>query len=159
MRTSQLIDNVDDRAGQHYVCAELCKRGIANSLLPENFPHDDIFVGNKESRAASGYIQVKVCHPDQSETFTLRETEAKWGAEASNKFCVFVRLGATWNNEPPRFWIALKREVSDLCVAHSANRTPNWERRFNPADFPLNWVSRWSMFDAYRPVNAMPQDA
>jgi hypothetical protein len=159
MRTSQLIADVGGRAGGHFVCAELSKRGITNALLPENFPEDEIVLSSKESRTKSGYIQVKVCHPDQSEAFMLRETEARWGAEASNKFCVFVWLGATWNNEPPRYWIARKREVGDLCVAHSAKGISNWERRFKPADFPQNWENRWSLFDVYRPLNAMLQDA
>ena len=159
MPRPQLTNSSDDRAGAYYVCAELSKRGVINALLPDNSPNDDILLGSNEGGERSGYIKVKVCHPDRSETFMLRTLEAAWDAEGSNKFCVFVWLGATWNNKSPRYWVAYKREVSDLCIAHSATKTHHWERRFNPADLPQNWENRWSLFEMYGAVSAMFQDA
>jgi hypothetical protein len=145
MKTHHKINKIAGRAGANLVCAELFKLGIANLLVPEDFPDDDILLSGPQ--ATSGYIQVKTCHTDES--FILRETEARWGKKASNEFCVFVSVGATWSNEPPRYWIALKREVGDLCVAHSANET-SWVGRFRAADLPMNWEYRWSLFDLYQ---------
>jgi len=82
----------------------------------------------------------------------LRETNEAWCSEPPNKFCVFVWLGAPGTYEPPRYWIALKSEVGEACIRHSAHGTENWERRFFPHDFPQHWENRWSLFDAYRPA-------
>jgi hypothetical protein len=93
--------------------AELSKRGIPNALLPENFPHDDILVSNKDG-TLSGYVQVKACHPDRSASFYLTEHEEAWRSEGPNKFCVLVWLGEIATHSPPRYWIALKREVATV---------------------------------------------
>ncbi len=61
MRTPQWIKNLGGHAGEHFVCAELSKRGIPNALLPENFPHDDIMVSDRDGMRTA-YIQVKACH-------------------------------------------------------------------------------------------------
>jgi len=150
MKTHYEINKIAGGAGENLVCAELFKLGIANLLVPDDFPDDNILLSGPQ--ATPGYIQVKTCHPDGS--FILRETEARWGKKASNEFCVFVSVGATSNNEPPRYWIAFKREVGDLCVAHSANET-SWVGRFRAADLPLNWEYRWSLFDRYQSASGM----
>lgn len=151
MATPQWIKKLGGHAGELFVAAELSKRGIPNSLLPENFSDDDILVGNKEGTHI-GFVQVKACHPDRSKSFILRETDEKWHGDASDNVFVFVWLGKTATNEPPRYWIATKAEVGAACVAHSAHGTHNWERRFFPADFPEAWEGRWSLFDRFRPT-------
>jgi hypothetical protein len=151
MRTPQWIKNLGGHAGEHFVCAELSKRGIPNALLPENFPHDDIMVSDRDGMRTA-YIQVKACHPDRSKSFILREANEAWCSEPPNKFCVFVWLGAPGTYEPPRYWIALKSEVGEACIRHPAHMTENWERRFFPHDFPQHWENRWSLFDTYRPA-------
>jgi hypothetical protein len=50
-RTPQWIKKLGGHAGELFVSAELSKRGIPNSLLPENFSDDDILVGNKDGTA------------------------------------------------------------------------------------------------------------
>jgi hypothetical protein len=158
MRTPQWVKKLGDHAGEHFVCAELSKRGIPSALLPENFPHDDIMISNRDG-TRTAYIQVKACHPDRSDSFILRETDEAWCSEEANKFCVFVWLGMPSSNEAPRYWIAQKKEVGELCIRHSAHGTTNWERRFFPDDYPGNrtrlpnqWKDRWSLFDPYRPA-------
>ena len=150
MRTPQWIKKLGGHAGELYVCAEFSKRGIPNALLPENFSDDDVLIGDKTGTHV-GFVQVKACHPDRSSTFILRETDEKWQAASDREFCIFVWLGSPKTDQPPRYWIALKRVVGDACAAHSAHGTTNWERRFSPKDFPSEWVDRWSLFEHFCP--------
>lgn len=165
MATPQWIKKLGGHAGELFVCAELSKRAIPNALLPENFADDDILVGNKAATQI-GFVQVKACHPDRSKSFILRETQEAWRSAADNQFCALVWLGRTNTYEAPRYWLALKREVGELCLAHAAHGTSNWERRFFPPDavapsgsgtkqrmfLPSAWENRWSLFDKFRPT-------
>lgn len=150
MATPQWIKKLGGHAGELFVCAELSKRGIPNALLPENFSDDDILVGSKDA-SQTGFVQVKACHPDRSQSFILRETHEAWGTDESENVCVFVWLGSVKTNEGPRYWIATKREVGAACMAHTAHGSSNWERRFYPKDLPEEWEDRWSLFDRFRP--------
>ena len=150
MPTPQWIKKLGGHAGELYVAAELSKRGIPNSLLPENFSDDDILIGRKDGDSV-GFIQVKACHPDRSSTFILRENNEEWVNAPDNQFVVFVWLGSPKTNESPRYWIALKRDVGLLCVDHSAHGTDNWERRFSPKGFNPNWENNWNAFKQFFP--------
>lgn len=150
MATPQWIKKLGGHAGELYVAAELSKRGIPNSLLPENFSDDDILIGKKEGEETA-FIQVKSCHPDRSATFILRETEESWVNAPRNQFVIFVWLGSPVKNEPPRYWIAHKNEVGTLCKKHHAHGTKNWERRFYPKMFPASWENNWDVFVRFMP--------
>ena len=153
MRTPNWIKKLGGHAGELYVCAELSKRGIPNALLPENFTDDDILVGNKGATHIA-YVQVKSCHPDRSTTFILRKENEKWqSANGVNQFCVFVWLGKPDSFEAPKYWLAKKNEVGDLCVGHPAHETDNWERRFSPDKLPAKWKDNWSLFDEFLPAD------
>lgn len=92
-----------------------------------------------------------------SKSFWVTEKEEAWRAERSNKFCVLVWLGETETHEPPRYWIAFKRKVGELCAGplrEQNKSTLNTERRLLVKNVPTNWENRWSLFDAYRPVDA-----
>jgi hypothetical protein len=93
MATEQWIKKLGGHAGELYVAAELSKRGIVNSLLPENFSDDDIIAGSKDGKNVC-FIQVKSCHPDRGKTFPLRDTHEKWKGAPDNQFVVFVWLGS-----------------------------------------------------------------
>ena len=150
MATPQWIKKLGGHAGELYVAAELSKRGIPNSLLPENFSDDDILIGGKGGQVV-GYVQVKACHPDRSSTCVLHHSDEKWIAAPDNQFVGFVWLGSLKNNEPSKFWVAMKRDVGALCVGHSAHGTSNWERRFAPAAFDPKWEGNWDAFAAFYP--------
>lgn len=150
MPTPQWIKKLGGHAGELYVAAELSKRGIPNSLLPENFSDDDILIGKKDGEGVA-FIQVKACHPDRSSTFILRETDEKWIKAPDNQFVVFVWLGSPKKNEPPKYWVAKKCEVGAVCVGHAAHGTSNWERRFSPRDFDPKWEGNWNEFAAFFP--------
>lgn len=150
MATPQWIKKLGGHAGELYVAAELSKRGIPNSLLPENFSGDDVLLGRKDGSEVA-FIQVKSCHPARSSTFILRETDEAWIEAPDNQFVVFVWLGAPSKNESPRFWIAKKKEVGVLCREHSAHGTKNWERRFQPKHFPAKWENNWNAFSRFFP--------
>jgi hypothetical protein len=150
MPTPQWIKKLGGHAGELYVAAELSKRGIPNSLLPENFSDDDILIGKKDGESVA-FIQVKACHPDRSSTFILRETDERWIAAPDNQFVVFVWLGSPKTNEPPRYWIAKKRDVGAVCVQHAAHGTSNWERRFSPSNFDPKWEGNWNEFATFFP--------
>lgn len=147
MRTEQWIKKLGGHAGELFVAAELSKRGIPNALLPENFSDDDLLAGSKDGTAVC-FIQVKACHPDRSRTFILRETDEKWCGAPANQFVVFVWLGSAAKNEPPRYWIALKRDVGQACVDHHSHGTTNWERRFDPEKLPTAWIDDWDAIRA-----------
>jgi hypothetical protein len=151
MATPQWIKKLGGHAGELYVCAELSKRDIPNALLPENFSDDDILIGDKAATCIT-FIQVKACHPDRSQSFILRETHEKWTSEPVNHYCAFVWLGRPSIFEPPRYWLAKKKEVGEACLNHPAHGTPNWERRFYPSDLPREWENRWSLFDEFKPA-------
>ncbi|NLI12212.1 hypothetical protein [Pelotomaculum propionicicum] len=150
MKTPQWIKKLGGHAGELYVAAELSKRGISNSLLTENFSHDDILAGNKDGTELC-YIQVKSCHPDLSHAFILKESEEGWVNAPDNQFVVFVWLGSPKKSESPRFWIATKKEVGEACI-RQYHGTKNWERRLtmekglNPA-----WENNWDVFKKYMP--------
>jgi len=150
MRTPQWIKKLGGHAGELYVAAELSKRGIPNSLLPENFSDDDILLGKKDG-SETAYIQVKSCHPDRANSFILRKTNEKWVSAPDNQFVVFVWLGSPKKNEPPRYWIASKKEVGEACVEHPAHGTSNWERRFSLKRLNPEWEDNWRVFEKYMP--------
>jgi len=150
MRTPQWIKKLGGHAGELYVAAELSKRGIPNSLLPENFSEDDILIGRKDG-SEIGYIQVKSCHPDRANTFILRETHEQWINAPDNQFVIFVWLGSPKRNEGPKYWIAPKKEVGNSCIKHPAHGTENWERRFSPKDFDPNWENNWDVLKKFMP--------
>lgn len=147
MKTPQWVKKLGGHAGELYVAAELSKRGIPNALLPENFSDDDILVGGKDGSALC-FVQVKACHPDRSRSFILKIENENWQDAPTNQFVVFVWLGSPRGNEPPRYWVAFKREVGVACIAHSAHGTKNWERRFDPKDFPAAWRDNWAIIEA-----------
>ncbi len=153
MVTANWIKKLGGHAGELFVCGELSKRGIPNALLPENFSDDDILVGNKEGTLVA-FVQVKSCHPGRSKSFILRETHEAWRAAPENQYCAFVWLGLPATFEPPRYWLATKRKVGEMCTNHPAHGSDNWERRFFPSDFPPAWENQWSLFDAFRPREA-----
>jgi hypothetical protein len=150
MRTPQWIKKLGGHAGELYVAAELSKRAIPNSLLPENFSDDDILVGKKDGSDA-GFIQVKSCHLDRANTFILRETHEQWVNAPDNQFVIFVWLGSPKKNESPRYWIAPKKDVGNACVRHSSHGTENWERRFSPKHLDPKWENNWDVFKKYMP--------
>jgi hypothetical protein len=162
MRTEQWVKNLSGHAGELFVCAELSKRGILAVLLPRNFTGEDIMISSPQG-GEPGFVQVKSCHPDRSHSFLLTESADKWCDDAApDHYCVFVWLGRTKGKEPddpPRYWIATKQEVGELCANHTARQTANWERRFRPPDaggkhrnvLRSEWLNRWSLFHKYEP--------
>jgi len=150
MATEQWIKKLGGHAGELYVAAELSKRGIPNSLLPENFSDDDILIGTKDGRDMA-FIQVKACHPDRSRTFILKESEEKWVKAPDNQFVVLVWLGSPAKNESPQYWIATKNAVGEACAQHAAHGTKNWERRFFLKDLNQDWKDNWILFKRYMP--------
>lgn len=150
MRTPQWVKKLGGHAGELYVAAELSKRGIPNSLLPENFSDDDILIATKDGHAM-GFLQVKACHPDRAETFILKEEDERWADAPENQYVAFVWLGSPGRSECPRYWIATKREVGQACIEHHAHGTHNWERRFFPKDLPPEWKDNWSLFKRFMP--------
>ncbi len=162
MRTNQWIKKLGGHAGELYVAAELSKRGIPNSLLPENFSDNDIMFGGKNGKGY-GFIQVKSCHPDRSETFRLEAKHEEWQDAQENEFVALVWLGKTKTNESPIYWIATKREVGKKCIEARPTKSEHTERRLAPdidtklapswkyARLDKAWRGNWSVFERYRP--------
>jgi hypothetical protein len=150
MATPQWIKKLGGHAGELYVAAELSKRGIPDSLLPENFSDDDLLIGKKDGSIV-GFIQVKSCHPDRSTSFILRASEEKWVNAPDNQYVVFVWLGSPYKNESPRYWISKKKDVGAACLNHGAHGTENWERRFYPKDLNPTWGNNWDVFAPFAP--------
>ena len=121
-----------------------------NSLLPENFSEDDILIGKKDGKLI-GYVQVKACHPDRSNSFILRENHERWSNADNNQFVVFVWLGSPSKTQSPRYWVTTKREVGKACINHPAHGTDNWERRFGLERLNPIWENNWDLFKKYLP--------
>ncbi|MGA2621703.1 MAG: hypothetical protein ABSF26_29225 [Thermoguttaceae bacterium] len=149
MATSQWIKKLGGHAGELYMAAELSKRGIPNSLLPENFSGNDLLAG-KKGGSEMCFIQVKSCHPDRARTFILTEENEEWENAPDNQIVAFVWLGSPSRNEGPKYWIALKADVGKACKDHSAHGTANWERRFRLTDLKPEWENNWALFDRLR---------
>jgi len=154
-RTPQWIKKLGGFAGELYVAAEFAKRGICVSLLPENFPDDDLMIASRNSSKIS-YVQVKACHPQRSSTFILHATDEKWSEPSESKnrerFVVFVDLGNPANNESPSYWIATRMDVGKACISHPAHGTNNWERRFSKGALDAKgWKDDWSLFNQFLP--------
>jgi hypothetical protein len=151
VRTPQWIKKLGGHAGELYVAAELSKRGIPNSLLPENFSDDDLMAGEKDGSNMC-FIQVKSCHPDRSQSFILSKSSDSWADAPDNRFVVFVWLGSPSTNEAPRYWIARKSEVGLECTRRGAQYgVNNWERRFWLRDMNPVWENNWLLFAQYLP--------
>lgn len=150
MKTPQWVKKLGGHAGELYVAAELSKRGIPNSLLPENFSDDDILIGKKDGSKV-GYIQVKSCHPDRANSFLLRQTHEQWIDAPNNQYVILVWLGSARSNGKPRYWVALKREVGQACMNLPSHGTDNWERRFLARHLNPEWEDRWGLFSDYMP--------
>lgn len=151
MATPQWIKKLGGHAGEQFVAGELSKRGIPNALLPENFSDDDIIVGSKLNESIVGYIQVKSCHPDRSDSFLLTESAEVWAKDnRQSSYCILVWLGKTTERDPPRYWIAYKHEIGTLCLSLGSHGTSNWERRLYTEDLPREWESRWELFNIYQ---------
>lgn len=151
MSTPQWIKKLGGHAGELYVAAELSKRGIPNSLLPENFSDDDILIGKKNGESI-GYIQVKACHPDRAKSFILKQADEAWVNADKNQFVVFVWLGSPKKNESPQYWIARKNEVGQACIDHPQHKSSNWDRRFNPNDLNPTWKNNWDLLKDFFPL-------
>ena len=154
MRTPQWIKKLGGHAGELYVAAELSKRGIANALLPENFSDDDIIFGNKGGEVL-GYIQVKSCHPDRSNSWRLDVKNEEWVNAQKNEFIVLVWLGSPSKNESPRFWVATKQEVGKHLMKDPAHGTNNTERRIQLQHknqvlvIHKKWENNWSLLENF----------
>ncbi len=166
MKTEHWIKKLGGTAGEHYVAAELSKRGIPNALLPENFSDNDIILGGKNGKAF-GYIQVKSCHPDRANTFRLNEKNEAWVNAKDNEYVVFVWLGSQKKqNSHPAYWIARKKDVGAFCIRHRPKEPSNTERRYAPDEesklvpktshprIPKEWrTNGWDMFSEYMPAS------
>ncbi len=157
MRTPQWVKKLGGHAGELYVQAELSKRGIPNAPLPENFSDDDIIFAGKAG-VKVGYIQVKACHPDRSDSLFLTANSENWIDAPENQLVVFVWLGSPAKNESPRYWVARKSEVGKACLSHPAHGTNNWERRFFPKhvdprlQLDPSWENNWTPLREYAQV-------
>lgn len=154
MPTPQWIKKLGGHSGELYVAAELSKREIVNALLPENFSDNDIIFGRKSGEKI-GYIQVKSCHPDRSNNWRLSAKNEEWINTDKNEFVVFVWLGSPRKSEPPRYWIATKKEVGAHCKNDPAHGTSNSERRIqlnhrNPKlVIHKEWENNWDLLTEF----------
>lgn len=116
-------------AGEHYVCAELARRGWAASLTRDGLARTDILAVNAESRAMIE-VQVKTAHliptwPMGANGIVPSKTDREW--------FVFVLLGEL--PVQPRCWI-LPRDhvVAGTWITHMAWLTsPDAKRPRNTA--------------------------
>ena len=74
MATPQWIKKLGGHAGELYVAAELSKRGIPNSLLPENFSDDDILIGAKDRQDFATFKLRLAIRTDRRLSFSARLT-------------------------------------------------------------------------------------
>lgn len=89
------------RAGEHYVAAELNRRGAYAVTVAGNMPRIDVMASNTE-RTRTVTIQVKTCRFGDWQT-SIDEGKKCDSVQDETRFWVFVRLGP--DNNPPDYFV------------------------------------------------------
>lgn len=89
------------RAGEHYVAAELNRRGSYAVTFAGNMPRIDVMASNTE-RTRTVTIQVKTCRFGDWQT-SIDEGKKCDSVQDETRFWVFVRLGP--DNNPPDYFV------------------------------------------------------
>lgn len=89
------------RAGEHYVAAELNRRGAYAVTFAGNMPRIDVMASNTE-RTRTVTIQVKTCRSGDWQT-SIDEGKKCDSVQDEIRFWVFVRLGP--DNKPSDYFV------------------------------------------------------
>lgn len=144
-------------AGSLLVAGELEKRGILVNVLPETFEDYDLLIGKKGGDLL-GTVQVKSCHPDRmahgQDSIELGRKSNSWSEAKEHDYVAVVWLGSILSLEPPKYWIATKKEVGNYIRMF---QWPNREHRFGLVSGsryrPLKpeWKNNWRVFAEFQP--------
>jgi hypothetical protein len=138
--------NMVATAGEHYVCAELCRRNILALLTPKNNPLFDVLASDPEGRRTVA-IQVK--------TMSLRNDQGwKVGVDLSikrhnpNLFVVLVNMRPDGSND---FYVYEHDSISDRLDQLYADYIAKPKRDGTPRkDVSFRWIDLVRMADEDR---------
>ncbi len=150
------------RAGEHYVSAELCRRGAYAVAFMGNMPDVDI-VATDLNQNHTVYIQVKTRKTQRSKR--ERKVTGNWSTNAGqgekphkdNAFWVFVSLPPD-SEEPLRYHIVPDKCIRDNIKQEHVRHVEHWQRN-NPGKDPSlrsdihyidesrirDWEGRWDL--------------
>lgn len=116
------------RAGEHYVAAELNKRGAFAVTFAGNMPKIDLIACN-DNQSRTVHIQVKTCQGGgRWHTSTVGCEHPVQEPKDETMFWVFVDLGQA--DSPPQFWIVEDwRLRTNICEAHERYRNEHGGQR------------------------------
>jgi len=109
------------QAGEHFVVAELNKRGAYAVTFAGNMPRIDLIACN-QGQSRTVHIQVKTKRGGRrwhSSIVGSEPTKPPKSPLGETTFCVFVDLGDV--DTPPRYWVVPDWWLrNDICTAHQA---------------------------------------
>ena len=150
------------RAGEHYVAAELCKRGTYAVAFMGNMPEVDIVASNLD-RTHTAYIQVKTRKAQR--TKKKRKVVGNWYTKSGegckepkeNAFWVFVSLPPD-AEEPVRYFIIPDKWMRDDIKGEHVRHEEHWKKNNPGKDISLRsdmhivglhrideWEGRWDL--------------
>lgn len=144
------------QAGEHYVAAELHRRGAYAVTFSGNMPDIDIFASDV-ARDRTVSIQVKTKTAGTWQTSTKRGRERKENVDETD-FWVFVDIGKNPDRRPdyfvvPRWWIEnsiFTRHKAYLDRADGQRvRSPDSTHHAIPASVVREWQERWDVLGIF----------
>lgn len=140
------------RAGEHFVAAELHRRGAYAVTFSGNMPEIDILASDM-ARARMIAIQVKTKTRGSWHTTTTRG-QPREEDRAETEFWVFVDLGSEQSGPPeyfitPKWWIENSIHVrhQEYLARHGGRRARNPESTHHaiPVKVVERWRDRWDI--------------
>ncbi|MGQ9849430.1 MAG: hypothetical protein ACUVSU_05195 [Aggregatilineaceae bacterium] len=144
------------RAGEHFVAAELNKRGAYAVTFAGNMPKIDLIACNKD-QSRTVFLQVKTKSGRGTWHSNIREGRQQEELENETNFWVFVDLGDL--GKSPRYWIVpdwwIRNNIRETHKAYldrhggTRARTPESEHHAIAESRLEAWKDRWDILDIF----------
>jgi hypothetical protein len=140
------------RAGEHYVAAEVHRRGAYAVTFSGNMPEIDILASNVE-RTRTVSIQVKTKTAGTWQT-SIRRGRSREEKPDEAEFWIFVDIGKDPEARPgffivPAWWVenSIHQEHEEYLARHGGERarTPGATHHAIPASRLEEWRERWDL--------------
>jgi len=139
------------RAGEHYVAAELNRRGAYAVTFAGNMPKIDVMASNTD-RTRTVFIQVKTCRAGDWQT-SIDEGRKCDPIDEESRFWIFVRLDS--ENRPPEYFIIpdwwmrnnIYEHHQSYLARHGGNRAINPKAKHHSIQLKRinEWKGRWDI--------------
>lgn len=144
------------RAGEHFVAAELNKRGAFAVTFAGNMPKIDLIACNQD-QSCTIHIQVKTKRSGRAWQTSIVGSEPMEPRIDETNFWVFVDLGDL--SAPPRYWVTPDWWIRDniykthmaYLERHGGTRARNPDSTHHAIDETRlrEWQGRWDILDIF----------